>query len=211
MKRSILKQAYPFENSRKKTIVNAFFFGLFIFIFLQIFQPFGLSNYQSDQKIFQLLGYGGITTLSLILSNTFVSLVFPNWFCKRNWTVGKNIIYTLWMFFLIGFVNLAYSVYLGFLNPSFKAFLVYQGITLAVGIFPVSISTFIVYNKRLKQAIDEAVDLNATINTEKLSNENSVELPSKNKTENLVLELSNLLAIKSVEITLRSILTMKIN
>lgn len=199
MKSSIFKQAYPFENSWKKSISKAFVFGLFIFLFLQIFQPFGLHNYQSELKTVQLLGYGGVTFVTLLLSNILASILLPKWFSKSKWTVGKNILYTLWMFLLIGFVNLSYSVYLDFLSLSFKGFLFYQAITLAVGIFPVSISTFVVYNKRLKLAINEAKDLNESIQPERESEQNKVEIPSKNKTENLSLEIANLLAIKAVE------------
>ncbi len=36
----LLNQPYPFTTSEKKKVIQAFLFGLFVFIFLAIFQPF---------------------------------------------------------------------------------------------------------------------------------------------------------------------------
>lgn len=199
MKANILHQAYPFNTSWRKEIIGASVFGLFIFLFLILFQPFGLQNYESEHKVWQLLSYGLITTASMLLSNSLFRFFLPKWFNKSSWTVGKNILYTLWMFFLIGTVNLLYSVKLGFLSLTFKGFLTYQGITLLVGSFPVIISTLIVYQKRLKAALKEANALNQSISVENTLKDETISIPSKNKSEQLELKLNQLLFIRSVE------------
>lgn len=199
MKANILQQAYPFNTSFRKEVIWASLFGLFIFLFLLFFQPFGLQNYESEHKIWQLLSYGLITTASMLFSNAVFRLLFPKWFSKSNWTVGKNILYTLWMFFLIGFANLLYSVYLSFLPLTLNGFLSYQGITLLIGSFPVIISTLILHQKRLKKALLEAKALNQSISIENTLNDEFLSIPSKNKSEELNLKLNQLLFIKSVE------------
>jgi hypothetical protein len=166
---------------------------------LLLFQPFGLQNYESEHKVWQLLSYGLITTTSMLFSNVIFRLFFPMWYSKQRWTVGKNIVYTLWVFFLIGFVNLLYSVYLGFLPLTLKGFLNYQGITLLIGSFPVVISTLIVHQSRLKTALKEAKALNQSISVENTLKDETLSIPSKNKSEQLELKLNQLLFIKSVE------------
>lgn len=171
----------------------------YLFFFLLIFQPFGLQHYEHPHKEWQLLTYGLITTASMLLSNVLFRFFLPKWFNKASWSVGKNILYTLWMFFLIGTVNLLYSVKLGFLSLTFMGFLSYQGITLLVGSFPVIISTLIVYQKRLKAALKEANALNQSISVENTLKDETLSIPSKNKSEQLELKLNQLLFIKSVE------------
>lgn len=199
MKANILQQAYPFNTSLRKEVIWASLFGLFIFLFLLIFQPFGLQYYEHPNKLWQLFAYGLITTAALLISNSFFKWLLPKWYSKKTWTVGKNILYTLWMFFLIGFTNLLYSVYLGFLPLSLNGFLKYQGITLLIGSFPVIISTLIIHQKRLKAALKEAKALNQSISIENTLNDEVLSIPSKNKSEELKLKLNQLLFIKSVE------------
>ncbi|MEX2380039.1 MAG: LytTR family DNA-binding domain-containing protein [Vicingaceae bacterium] len=199
MKANILQQAYPFNTSLRKEVIGALLFGLFIFLFLIVFQPFGLQYYESEHKTWQLLTYGLITTSALLVSNSLFKWLLPKWYSKKTWTVGKNMLYTFCMFFLIGSANLLYSVYLGFLPLTLKGFLHYQGLTLLIGSFPVIISTLIVHQNRLKNALKEANTLNQTISKENTLNNELITIPSKNKSEELKLKLNQLLFIKSVE------------
>lgn len=198
MKWKIFHEPYPFDPSLKKSFFSSLLFGAFIFLFLILFQPFGLRNYEHEYKVFHLLGYGLVTSACLFSSNLFFSLFLKDWFSKAKWTVGKNVIYTLWVFFLIGLGNLLYSSFLSFIDLSLNGFIQYQVITVLVGIFPVIISTFFKYNQRLKRALREAAELNANVQHAN-PDENILDLPSKNKSESLRLKLSDLLAIKAEE------------
>jgi hypothetical protein len=195
----VLKEAYPFNNSKKKDFISAFLFGLFVFLFLFIFQPFGLSNYQDETKTLELAGYGLVTFILLFSSNRFFSLAFPVWFSKASWTVGKNIIYTTLIFFIIGFGNLLYSVLVGYLPISLEGFLYYQTWTILVGVFPVTISTFVVYSQRLKTAMKEAGQLNASLHPPAEKTHANLEIPSQNKSETIKINVDQLLSVKSVE------------
>jgi len=195
----ILKEPYPFNNSLKKEIISSFFFGLFVFLFLFLFQPFGLSQYQSPTKTIELAGYGLITMVVLFFNNLTFTLIFPKWFNQSSWSVGKNIFYSSYMFFSIGLANLIYSVYQGYLSLNLKGFLLYQGITLLVGLFPFTVSTFAIYSNRLKKAIKEADHLNASLSPQHTSVQNYFEIPSQNKSENLSIDINALLAIKAIE------------
>ncbi|MEQ8907731.1 MAG: LytTR family DNA-binding domain-containing protein [Vicingaceae bacterium] len=198
MKPALLQQPYPLHLSWKKEIISAFLYGLFIFGFLYIFQPFGLSNYHSETKVYQLLGYGLVTTFVLLSMMVLVRLFFTSWYSEKNWTVGKNIFFTTLVLLFIGTANLLYSVSLDYLKLSLQGFLFYQGVTIAVGLIPVTIGTLLNYHKKLKAAVKEASDLNASIQ-QKAEHHELIEIPSKNKSEELKVELDQLLALKAVE------------
>lgn len=195
----IFQEPYPFDNSYKRAIASAFFFGLFIFLFLLFFQPFGLVNYHSDAKTLEIAGYGLVTTLCL-LSNFFLfSFLFPKWYSKETWTVGKNILYTLWMFFTIGLGNLLYSVYQNYLDLNFQGFVFYQFMTLLVGALPVIFSTLLVYNRRMKSMIKEAKYLTDSLVVNEKKNSPTVDIPSLSKSENVSIQPETLLLVKAVE------------
>lgn len=200
MTNQILNQPYPFATSQRKKLVQALFFGLFVFLFLAIFQPFGLLSYQNDFKLLQIFGYGAITTFSMLFNNFVFAFLFPKWYNLKSWTVGKNILFALWMFFLIGMNNWIYSVFLGFWGFSFKAFFIFQAITLLIGIFPVTVSTFMIYHNRLKSALREAQALNQSIHSHQPAIEKqSILIPSQNKSENLNIYIEDLIYVKAVE------------
>ena len=199
MKKGILKEPYPFEGSNQSALKKAFFFGLFVFLFLYFFQPFGLNNYDSSSKTAELLGFGAITMIVLVLNHILFKLLFPNWYQKKGWTVGKNIVYASLTFFCIGFGNLCYAIFLNYLTLSLESFLFYQGVTLMVGILPVTISTLAVYNKRLKKLEKEAKELNESIHRSNRNAGEEVLIPSKNKSEEIKIDIHELLTIKAIE------------
>ena len=194
-----LSEPYPFDDSTKKAVVKAVGFGLFIFLFLYFFQPFGLGNYKSETKGVELLGYGGVTAICLLLNHFGLSVLLPKWYSKKTWTVGKNILLTLWIFFFIGLVNLLYSVFLKFLPFSFSSILMYQGITLSIGIIPVVFSTLLVYQKRNSSMLKEAENLNSSLQTTSVKKPSVISIPSTNKSENFEVDAHSLLYVKAVE------------
>jgi hypothetical protein len=198
MKWNVFHEPYPFDESKKRAIVSAIFFGTFVFIFLRFFEPFGLSNYHSELKTLKLFGYGLVTSSTLIINFFLFKTLFPSWFNRKTWTVSKNIIYTTWMFFCIGLGNLIYSVSQDFIPFTVDGFLFYQGMTVMVGVIPVSLSTFFVYNKKLSDSLKQASDLNSSIKETNESHE-LINIPSKNKSEELRIDIHDLLAIKAVE------------
>lgn len=200
MNLTLISQPYPFNSSIKRQILKTLLFGFFVFLFLVIFQPFGLQNYENKYKIIHFWGYGFITSVTMLISHLWFTLLFPKWYCRKAWTVGKNLIYIIWVFLAIGITNWAYSVYFNFGSFSFRYFFLFQSMTLLIGIFPVTIGTLIVYQKHLKNALKEAQILNQNISNYKPTlNKQIVEIPSKNKSENLKVELESLLYIKAME------------
>lgn len=198
MKWNVFREPYPFDESIKRAIISALFFGTFVFLFLRFFEPFGLSNYQSDYKTLKLFGYGLVTSLTLLTNFFLFNKLFPSWFNRKTWTVSKNILYTTWMFFCIGFGNLIYSVSQDFLSFTLNGFLFYQGMTVMVGVIPVTLSTFFVYNKKLSDSLKQVDELNSSLEKKEESHD-LINIPSKNKSEELKVDIYTLLAVKAVE------------
>ena len=197
---SFFSQPYPLNTSANRRILQGTLFGSFVFLFLLVFQPFGLQTFMSPYKSMIFAGYGLITAFALILIHTALAFSSPTWYQEKTWTVGKNIVLATIMFVAIGSLNWLYSGYLGFWNISFRTFLMFQAMTLVIGIFPVTISTLLNYYFRLKQALLSANQLNQSIHHNQPPQPTSkIIIPSQNKSENLEVETSSLLFVKAIE------------
>src|SRR5687767_4777114 len=153
---SIFAKPYPKDSNLWKKIFTSFIFGNFIFIFLIIFQPFGLSEWKVEYKALRLAGYGLITTLVVLFNSVFIESIFKKAFDESRWNVWKEISWAAWNILLIGGANLLYSHWqIGF-RLNFQNFLLYQWITLAIGIIPVTIITLISYNRLQSRNLKEA-------------------------------------------------------
>lgn len=104
-----LKQLHPFEYNWKIKLRQAFVIGLFIAVFLIVFQPFGLSRVHAENKLMIMFGYGAITFLILLFDNILLRLVFPRLFKEEQWKVWKQLLFSCWIIFSIGLGNSAYT------------------------------------------------------------------------------------------------------
>ena len=163
-----------------------------------LFQPFGLSEYKSDYKSVVLLGYGGITLVTLIFNLFFISHIFRRWF--SHWTIGKQILWTSWIIFSIGTGNYLYSSLIFPLFAGMKVFIIFQVFTLIIGVFPVVILTLVSYNIKLSQNLKTAAEVNDLLITKPTGSptKKTVVLVADNEKDTLEVELSNLLYIESI-------------
>lgn len=178
-------------------------YGGFVFLFLLVFQPFGLR--QAPQGILTIsLGYGLTTLLVMAVLNIALPPLFPSYFSEENWTVGREIAWNLFNIGLIGLANLLYSRTLYFFSFSIKALLMMEGFTLAIGIFPIVASTLIKearlkrkyerQSQTLNQALSEQVPApNVATSVSRLV------IPSENAGESLSLAPGEFLYIRSAD------------
>lgn len=139
------------ETSREK-LVFIFAFGLFIFLFLFVFKPFGMVQLKPLSQLFVSFGFGLVTTFMLFIFKFLIEPVV----IKRNWTLGKNI---LWGFLIASSIGVANYFYVSFIFPQifiFKYFLFAIWTAILVGIIPVTISYIISFNRIYKTALREA-------------------------------------------------------
>lgn len=197
-----LKRPYAMESSVTRRWQACFFFGLFVFGFLLIFQPFGLATL--PQGIWQVsLGYGFTTFLIMVLLNVVVFTLLPQYFNEQKWTVGRELFWACVNISLIGLANAAYTAYIGLGAFSLYNVLWYQVYTFVIGLFPV-MATVLLREAALKRKYEAAA---AVLNTEIHQHEAvatytpredvRVLLASETANDNLELSLSDLCYIRS--------------
>jgi len=154
--KNYLNQPFPKLTSRWKLMITI---SLFVAIFLIIFQPFGL--YLIQNKILVLSGYGLVTFLVLFINLIIVEHIFPKKFSEKNWTIGKEFLWLLWIIFCIGLGNALYTNYLfDYYRPNLMFFVQFQLITLTVGLIPISILIITKQKYLLQRNIKSAQQIN---------------------------------------------------
>ncbi len=88
-----LQQPFPRpERSTIQKVLNSLFEGIGVTLFFVIFQPFGISGWQVENKLLYLAVYGGIVFTVTFLYRVVFPLAFPKYFYELNWTVAREII-----------------------------------------------------------------------------------------------------------------------
>lgn len=108
----LLRQPYPSTESPIRELRQAAVIGLFIGLFLLIFQPFGLSQWQTPDKVLKILGFGLVTFIVTAFNFTVWTKLFPRQFSDERWNVGRQIILTTGNILLIAIGNRLYLEWL---------------------------------------------------------------------------------------------------
>ena len=205
----LLSHPYPLANIGRASWRNALAFGAFIFLFLFLFQPFGMSEYPGALwKV--ALGYGATCTAMMLVLNGLIPLAMPKFFAGAQWTVGREIGWTLVNVALIGFANLLYSVAIGFASFSAHMLLGFEVYTLLIGLFPVIAGvlwTEARLSRRYRQGSEQvnahmrpvAVPVEAPAGEvlPETASVSVVTIPSESGREDLTLPLKDLLFVRS--------------
>lgn len=151
----LLSQPYPAyqQNAQKWRLV--FLIGGFVFLFLVVFQPFGLSDLPAN-KILVLFGYGLITSMVIWLLNFPLQKVYPRFFKEKNWTVLKELAFNALIIMTIAIANWYYTIALGYMKPSFQSFITALLWTFSLGVFPLTVGILLNYYFLLKKNLSEA-------------------------------------------------------
>lgn len=181
---------------------HAFFLGLFVFLFLSFFQPFGLQSNEILPLLKVAFIYGLITAFTMIFIRFISDMAFPKFNAEKNWTLGKEILITLVNFVCIGMANLLYSKYAFNLNISWQTILLFQAYTLGVGVFPVTFFLLNNFNKLTKKNLDQAKDFSENFASNiKSENKSTAEITlfSDLKNDDLKLSLGDFLFAESAD------------
>lgn len=158
-----LKQPYP-THSFEKSLKSPIIVSIFVFVFLAVFQPFDIKSMpDSLTKYIVLSGYGLATFAGMLLVFFLVPILFKNYFREENWTLGKQILISSLNILIIGAANFLYSWWIFNFNFSFGSFLYFQFVTLAIGVFPMTISTLIKFNNFKKENTASASEISESL------------------------------------------------
>ncbi len=176
---------------------QAWLFGLFVFLFLFVFKPFGLEG--TGPNLLRItLGYGGVCFLVMIFLNVFVMRIFPNYFEEDHWTLGRDLFWSMVNVMMIGFCNLLFSLWMGIGGMNWNTIFTLQLYTFLVGVFPVSVSLLWKENRLRHKHIraSEALPVRMSTTDERISR---IRIESENQGESFDLDKNDLLYLQSAE------------
>ncbi len=108
----LLRQPYPSIESPVRELRQAAVIGLFVGLFLLVFQPFNLSLWQTSSKPLKILGFGLVTFIITAFNFTVWPKLFPRQFADKQWTVGRQIMVITGNILLIAIGNRLYLEWL---------------------------------------------------------------------------------------------------
>lgn len=144
--RSFLQQPYPFSDNFRLKLAVCGGIGLFIALFLGVFEPFGFDALRNDEKWLHSFLFGCVSFFIALFFQVVVPKLFPALFREEGWRSWKEILYLLITTVVVGAGNYALKLLLYPPTLSFRGFWEAQLITLQVGIFPIC---FVVFMKQL--------------------------------------------------------------
>jgi hypothetical protein len=182
------KIPYNATDPIKGKFISILLFGLFIFLFLFIFKPFGFNQLKPDKQLFVSFGFGLVTTFMLVIFKYLLEPVV----IRGNWTLGKNILWDLTIASGIGVANYFYMILLFQLPFEFRYLITGIYTAILVGIIPVTISYIVRYNRIYKTALE-----NASIVPEEILWETEVTLRAGNPKNEIRLNPKNIVYLCS--------------
>lgn len=160
---SFLNKAYPYIPSKRPAWLNNLFIGIFVALFLIIFQPFDLSVWQTPNKTLKVLGFGLVSFLMPTLFGWLVFKLVPKYQFEDQWKVWKEILLVLGVLLSIALGNLFYAHLIRITDFSFRGFLNSVVVTVLIGLFPVALAILNKYHRLLRLNLEEAKQANEQI------------------------------------------------
>jgi len=193
-----LNKPYPFVTNLKSKLLISFLFGFFIYVFLLVFQPFGLDKIIASKALY-ILGFGIITTVVILFAHVTFPLLFAKTFNPEKWNIGKEIFFITFIIAIITIANYNYNSIVGYDFAQQHGLLFFILITVSVGFFPVTILVFSIELFLNKKHQKTALKLNEKFSNvhNPTNNKSKIIINSDSKNEHLEIGHNDLLFIKS--------------
>lgn len=167
--RAFLLQPYPFGHSAFRKLRSCAGVGLFVAIFLGVFQPFGMHAFPPRAQWLHPLLFGLVTFIISILFQVLLPRLLPRVFAEEHWKSWKEISFLLFIVLCVGAGNYWLMEVLYGEPAGGRSFHRVLSVTTAVGIFPVA---FIVFTKQMllyRRYAAEALQVNRQMQTPEVS------------------------------------------
>ena len=156
---SIFNQRYPAPKPEIRSVIIAILFGLFIGLFLLFFEPFDINLSTHDNKTFEVLFFGVITTIVLLVFLYLLPLLFPKVFSDKFWKVKHQIFFYLIVLFVIATCNGLYTNYINNLSFSWANYWWIINRTYVLGGIPLAFITLIDQKRKAKMNAGQAQNM----------------------------------------------------
>jgi len=150
-----LNLPYPLLQSTKYKWLFALLSGIFVYVFLIVYEPFGAGQLIAYKYLF-LAGFGGSVFLGVATTYFILPVLFRGFFRPEKWTIVKEILLQSCCILIISAFIYLHNNYLArdiVLNTTFFNFL---KITIKIGIFPILGLIFFTERTLSKRNIERA-------------------------------------------------------
>ena len=157
--RDLLNKPFPEEETNYGSPKTITIISLFVFFFLYIFQPFGISSLQSG-KFLICLGFGSMTFIASVIYEFVVGHLLNLKSKGENWTFGKWMVNNLGIMFSISLANFLFAriILFGYIQWDLFPHMIYS--TFMIGIIPVVVLGWYLLNKQEKKYQNIAEEIN---------------------------------------------------
>ena len=131
-----LNSPYPLLQSTKNKWLFALLSGIFVFVFLIVFQPFGAAQ-SIAYKYFFLAGFGVSVFLGVAITYFILPKLFRKFFRPGKWTIGKEILLQSCCILIISAFNSLHNYFWWRDIVLYQTFFNFFKITISIGIFPI--------------------------------------------------------------------------
>lgn len=192
---TILNKEYPAPEASERSIITSLLFGLFIGLFLVLFEPFDINTLQYEYKTLKFLFFGFITAFVMLIFRYVLPLLWPEVFSDRHWKIKHEILFFLIILFFIANLNGLYINYLNSLKFSWKNYFWIIQVTMMLGSIPICFLVLINYNRMLKKYMQEGKQLQVKSTSKKASF--TIKIPLETNQEYLIIDAETLLYIEA--------------
>ena len=168
--RRLWQQPQSLELDAKKDFLKSLLTGVFVFVFLLAFQPFGLSGNELKLKYLLISGYGLVSFLAIAFSLILVPRILKKAFREERWTTGREILWFLWIVFAVGLACFLFAFLVNAVRPFFKPgfnpplyLLLFQFMSLVIAFFPIVFWTLWSRSSRLKKSLRTALEISEEV------------------------------------------------
>lgn len=135
-----LNKPYPQIDQISIKISISFLVGLVCFMFLIIFEPFGIDRIESTSFV---AGFGLNAIISLLINYFIFPILFPKFYQPSAWSVKKELVFFISNLLIIGILNYLYNKMIGrSFSPQYSLWY-FLYITTMVGILPILLMTYL--------------------------------------------------------------------
>ncbi len=158
---AFFRQPFPLMRNRWSPVILV---SAFVAFFMIIYQPFGLRNVEMCCKMLFLAGYGLVTFLVLLFNLFILPVAVKGLLREEKWTVGKEILWILWIVLTISAGNYFYtSFWIEIPGSGVKSFLLFVFFTFAVSVIPVTLVVGLSYYLLLHRYVETSANMNRII------------------------------------------------
>jgi len=150
-----LNLPYPLLQSTKYKWLFALSSGIFVFVFLIVFEPFGARSLTTDKYAF-LGGFGVSVFLGVATTYFILPMLFRGLFRPEKWTIGKEILLLSCCIMIISAFNSLHNYYWWRDIVFYRNYFNFLKITTSVGIFPIVGLLFFTERTLSKRNIEKA-------------------------------------------------------